>query len=206
MNTKKLAFAIMMGALGNVLFLVSFYTGQIAQGIALDLSLLGVFIAGLYGGPLTGLIAGLIAGVLPGVMFGPLGSGGVLGLIGLPVGKALTGLTIGLLAKGLKLQHITRQSLITAPITLLAYLPEGIFTFVYFSILLPLFSGNGIMPMAIIVTILLKAVGEVIVMSVIMAALAGNTGFRDFVTARFTGMKKKKTSTQNISVNAEAFS
>ncbi len=186
MNTKKLAFAIMMGALGNVLFLISYYTGQISSGIALDLSLIGVFIAGFYGGPITGLITGLIAGILPGVMYGPLGTGGALGLIGLPVGKALTGLTIGLLSKGLKIQQRTRQSLITVPATLLAYVPEGIFTFVYFSFLLPLVMGTAL-SMAVITTILLKATVEVTVMSIIMAALSGNKGFKDFVTAYFTG-------------------
>ena len=197
MNAKNIAFAIMMGALGNVLFLISQGVGQIAQGIALDLSLIGVFIAGFYGGPLTGLTTGLIAGILPGIRFGPLGNGGALGLIGLPVGKALTGLTTGLLVKGLKLQRRTHQSLITAPVMLLAYVPEGIFTYVYFSFLLPLFTENGMLPWAVIATILLKATVEVIVMSVIMAALVGNTGFRDFVAAHFTGMKtKEKTPSQ----------
>jgi len=191
MNAKNIAFTIMMGALGNVLFLISYYTGQIAQGVALDFSLIGVFIAGFYGGPLAGLTSGLIAGILPGVMFGPLGNGGVLGLIGLPVGKALTGLTTGLLMKGLKLQHRTHQSLITAPATLLAYVPEGIFTYAYFSLLLPFFLG-GIVPLAVIFTILLKATVEVIVMSVIMAALVGNKGFKDFVTANFSGTKNKE--------------
>jgi LytS/YehU family sensor histidine kinase len=193
MNTKNVAFAIMMGALGNVLFIISYYTGQIAPGVALDLSLIGVFIAGFYGGPTTGLITGLIAGILPGIMYGPVGNNGILGLIGLPVGKALTGLTTGLLAKGLKIQQRTRQSLITAPTTLLAYVPEGIFTVVYFSFLLPVFVGN-ILPWAIIATILLKATAEVIVMSVIMAALVGNTGFKNFVTAYFTRKKNKENS------------
>jgi LytS/YehU family sensor histidine kinase len=186
MNAKNIAFAIMMGALGNVLFLISYYTGQIAQGIALDLSLIGVFIAGFYGGPVTGLITGLIAGILPGVMFGPLGTGGVLGLIGLPLGKALTGLTTGLLAKGLKVHQKTHQSLTAVPVTLLAYIPEAIFTYAYFSFLLPFFIG-GIVSTAVIFTVLLKGMVEVIVMSVIMAALVGNTGFKDFVTAYFTG-------------------
>jgi thiamine transporter ThiT len=188
MNTKNITFAIMMGALGNVLFIISYYTGQIAQGVALDLSLIGVFIAGFYGGPLTGLITGLIAGILPGVMFGPLGTGGVVGLIGLPLGKALTGLTTGLLTNGLKLHQRTHQSLAAVPITLLAYVPEGIFTYAYFSFLLPFFL-QGILPTAVIFTILIKATVEVIVMSVIMAALVGNTGFKNFVTAYFTEKK-----------------
>jgi riboflavin transporter FmnP len=191
MNAKIIAFIIMMGALGNVLFLISFYGVQIAQGVALDLSLIGVFIAGFYGGPLAGLATGLIAGILPGVMFGPLGNGGVLGLIGLPLGKALTGLTTGLLMKGLKLHQRTHQSLITIPLTLLAYIPEAIFTYAYFSFLLPFFLG-GILPFTVIVTILIKATVEVTVMSIIMAALIGNKGFKDFVTAHFTRIKIKE--------------
>jgi LytS/YehU family sensor histidine kinase len=193
MNAKNITFIIMMGALGNVLFLISFYTGQIAQGVALDLSLIGVFIAGFYGGPVAGLTTGLIAGILPGVMFGPLGTNGVLGLIGLPLGKALTGLTTGLLMKGLNLQRRTHQSLITVPVTLLAYVPEAIFTYAYFSFLLPFFLG-GVLPFATILIILLKATVEVTVMSVIMAALIGNKGFKDFITAQFTEMKAKETS------------
>jgi len=191
MNTKKLAFAIMMGALGNVLFIISQGVGQIAEGVALDLSLIGVFIAGFYGGPITGAITGLIAGILPGIMFGPLGTGGVVGLIGLPLGKALTGLTTGLLTNGLKLHQKTHQSLKAIPVTLLAYIPEGVFTYAYFSFLLPFFLG-GILPSAVIFTILIKAVVEVIVMSVIMAALVGNTGFKNFVTAYVTGTKNKE--------------
>jgi hypothetical protein len=87
MNPKKLTLAIMMGALGNVLFLLSYVVGQIAPGVSFDFSLIAVLIAGLYGGPVVGITAGAIAGLLPGLMYGPLGTGGVLGLIGLPVGN-----------------------------------------------------------------------------------------------------------------------
>jgi hypothetical protein len=185
MNTKMITLAIMMGALGNVLFIVSFYTGPITQGVALDFSLIGVFIAALYGGPAVGLTAGIIAGVLPGIMFGPMGGGGVLGLIGLPLGKALTGLTTGLLAKGLNLHQRKHASLITVPITLIAYVPEAIFTYAYFIYLLPLFL-NQEWGAAVIVTVMIKATIEVIIMSVLMAAIVGNTGFNNFIKAHFT--------------------
>jgi hypothetical protein len=62
---------------------------------------------------------------------------------------------------------------------------------VYFSYLLPVVVGNTL-SWAVITTILIKAIIEVIVMSVIMAALAGNKGFKDFATAHFTGMKTKE--------------
>ena len=192
MNTKMITFAIMMGALGNVLFIISYYGGPIAQGVALDLSLIGVFIAGLYGGPAVGLTAGIIAGILPGIMFGPMGSGGVLGLIGLPLGKALTGLTTGLLTKGLKLHQRSHASLITAPMILIAYVPEALFTIAYFTYLLPLFLSQQL-GTAIIVTIMIKAFIEVTIMSILMAAVVGNNGFNNFIKAHFTKMNPSRT-------------
>jgi LytS/YehU family sensor histidine kinase len=191
MDTKKLAFAIMMGALGNVLFLVSYYAGPITQGVALDFSLVGVFIAGLYGGPIAGIISGFIAGIMPGVMFGPLGSGGALGLIGLPIGKALTGLTTGLLSQGLKIPQRAHSSLVTIPTTLIAYVPEALFTFAYFSYMLPLFLSQNL-GTAVITTIMIKAIAEVAIMSVIMATLMGNNGFNSFIRAHFTKMENKE--------------
>src|SRR5665647_2103166 len=98
MNTKNLTLAIMMGALGTALFTISYYLAPIAPSLAFDFSLIGVLVAGYYGGPKLGFLTGLIAGILPGIMFGPLGSGGVFGLIGLPFGKALTGMTAGFIS------------------------------------------------------------------------------------------------------------
>jgi riboflavin transporter FmnP len=184
LNTKKLAFIIMMGALGNVLFAISYFAGPIAPGIALDFSLVAVFIAGFFVGPKEGIITGIIAGVLPGIMFGPAGSSGWLGLIGLPLGKALTGLTSGLIGKTIDLQK-PRSSLLGVPITLLAYVPEAIFTYSYFAFILPFFIPSQLLGNAIIITILVKAVGEVLIMGFIVAALLGNKGFRDFIKGFF---------------------
>jgi riboflavin transporter FmnP len=191
MDAKRISFALMMGALGNVLFAISSYLGPIAPGIALDFSLISALIAGFYGGPTLGFVTGLLSGVLPGIVFGPLGSGSWLGLIGLPLGKALSGLTAGLIARGLSLGQKPRSSLLGIPATLLAYVPEAIFTYVYFSFLLPFFLG-GALPVAVIVTILIKAAGEVIIMSVIIAALMGNKGFNDFVRVHFTKVNTKE--------------
>jgi riboflavin transporter FmnP len=191
MDTKKLTLALMMGALGNVLFLLSYVLGQIAPGVAFDFSLIGVFIAGLYGGPAVGLTAGAIAGILPGIMFGPLGTGGVLGLVGLPIGKALTGLTIGLLGKGLSIHQRNHASIIAIPTIISSYIPEGIFTYFYFSNLLLLFLNQQI-GTATILLILAKAVVEVIIMSFIIAALIGNRGFNDFIGAHFAERNNSK--------------
>jgi riboflavin transporter FmnP len=191
MDTKKLTLALMMGALGNVLFLLSYVIGQIAPGVAFDFSLIGVFIAGLYGGPAVGLTAGAIAGILPGIMFGPLGTGGVLGLVGLPIGKALTGLTIGLLGQGLNIHQRSHTSIITIPTIIASYIPEGIFTYFYFSNLLLLFLNQQV-GTAFILTILAKAVVEVIIMSLIIAALIGNRGFNEFIGAHFARRNNSK--------------
>jgi riboflavin transporter FmnP len=185
MKAKQITFVLMMGALGNVFFAISSYLGPIAPGIALDFSLIAALIAGFYGGPTLGIVTGLISGVLPGIVFGPMGSGSWLGLIGLPIGKAISGLTAGLIAKGLSLGQKPRSSLLGIPATLLAYVPEAIFTYAYFSYLLPFFIG-GILPVAVLIIILTKATGEVIIMSVIIAALMGNKGFNDFVRTHFS--------------------
>ena len=193
MKAKQISFIIMMGALGNVLFAISYFAAPIAPGVALDFSLIAVLIAGFFAGPIAGVSTGVIAGILPGIMFGPVGTGGWLGLIGLPLGKALTGLTAGLIAKSLSLGQKPRTSILGVPLTLIAYIPEAIFTYAYFKFLLPFFIPTQVGD-AIIITILIKAVGEVAIMGFIIAALLGNKGFNDFIRAFFC---KPNTTTKN---------
>jgi len=187
MNSKTIAFITMMGVLGNVLFLISYYLGPIAKGVALDFSLVATFISALYGGPLTGFVTGLFVGVLPGIYFGPLGSGSWLGLIGLPIGKSLTGLTAGLFYKGIDLNDRSHRSILTIPLVLVSYVPECLFTVVYFANLLPYFIGGG--GIGILVFVLPKAWAEIIFMSFLMGALIGNQGFSNFVNNFFTHPK-----------------
>ncbi len=172
-----------MGALGNILFLISDYVGHIAPSVALDFSLVGVFIAGFYGGPIVGSVTGLIAGILPGVYFGPL-SGNWIGLIGLPVGKALTGLTAGILYRGLRVEQHPQRSILTASITLVSYVPEFLFTIFYFLVIFSYFVGP--FGMSILIPVIPKAWAEVIVMSLLMTALVKNQGFSNFVCNFFT--------------------
>jgi len=188
MDSKMVSFIAMMSALGNALFLISFYLGPITQGVALDFSLVGVFIAALYGGPLVGFITGLFAGIFPGIYFGPMGTGSWLGLIGLPIGKSLTGFTSGLLYKGFNMNQRSRQSILTVPLVATSYLPEFFFTIIYFVSLLPFFIGGG--GAGILVFVLPKAWVEIIVMSFLMAALVGNQGFASFVNNFFTYRKE----------------
>ncbi len=180
MDAKSLSFTLMMGVLGNVLFAVSYYAGYLAPGVALDFSLIAAYTAGLYGGPLIGFVSGLFVGIFPGVMFGPMGMGSWLGLLGLPLGKGLTGLTAGIVARILSLGRKPHASLLTVPAALLAYIPECIFTYAYFAYLMPLFLGTG-GAFIFLYYILPKALGEVTIISFLMAALVGNHGFNEFV-------------------------
>lgn len=194
LDTKKLTFTIMMGALGSALFLVSYTIGPIVPGIiALDLSLLAVFIAGIYAGPKSGFATGLIAGIIPGIMFGPLGTGGALGLIALPLGKSLTGLTVGLLAIILQGKgNRVHKSILVIPITLLAYIPEGIFTYAYFTVLLPLFLNSAPLASAIVNTTMIKAIAEVIIMGIIIAVLLYNKAVNNFIGSYFYKTRLQK--------------
>lgn len=184
MNTKTVAFTLMMGALGNLLFAISYHVGQLAPGVALDFSLLAAFIAGFYGGPVVGFVSGLFVGILPGIMFGPMGMGSWLGLVGLPLGKGLTGLMAGILAKVLRLRQNKYSSLLTIPATLLAYVPEGLYTYVYFAYLMPFFLESG-GAAVFFYYILPKALAELVIMSFFMAALTGNKGFNNFLNKFF---------------------
>jgi len=188
MDSKMISFIAMMSAFGNALFLISFHLGPITHGVALDFSLVGVFIAALYGGPFVGFITGLFAGIFPGIYFGPMGTGSWLGLIGLPIGKSLTGLTAGMLYKGFNMNQRKRQSILTVPLVAASYVPEFFFTIIYFVSLLPFFIGGG--GAGILIFVLPKAWVEVIVMSFLMAALVGNQGFGNFVNNFFTYRKE----------------
>jgi hypothetical protein len=170
----------MMGALGTALFGISYYIAPIAPSLAFDFSLIGVFVAGYYGGPKIGFLTGLIAGILPGIMFGPLGTGGIFGLIGLPFGKALTGMMAGLLSSTLKIGKKNQPSILAIPSTFIAYIPESLFTWGYFVLLLGTTVGT-----AVFSTVLVKALLEVGIMSVVMAALLRNNGFSCYVRSHF---------------------
>lgn len=184
MDAKTISFTLMMGVLGNVLFAISYYAGNLAPGVALDFSLVAACIAGFYGGPLTGFISGLFVGIMPGIMFGPMGMGSWLGLFGLPLGKGLTGLTAGIVARGSGLGRRPYSSLLAVPATLLAYIPECLFTYAYFAYLMPFFLESG-GAFTFIVYILPKALAEVTIISFLMAAIIGNHGFNDFIRRFF---------------------
>ncbi len=189
MDSKGIAFMALMGALANILFLISYYVGPIIPGVNLDLSLITVFIAALYGGPLVGFLTGLFSGIFPGIYFGPLGLGSWLGLICLPIGKSLTGFVAGLAYKSLDVDQRPRRSILTVPLVLVSHVPESLFTIAYFVVLLPILIGGG--GVSILAFVLPKAWVEIVISSFLMAALVGNNGFSTFVTNFFTGHKAR---------------
>jgi len=173
LNSKQIAFIAIMSALGNILSGISINIAPILAatspgggGAALDLSHIATFIAAIFGGPVIGTIVGLLGGIYAGYSFGfTVGTLGFLSLVGIPFGKALTGLTAGLLYKGLKINKS---------------IPECLFTIFYFLYMVPYFYGFA---MAFMISIVIpKAWIEIILMSFLMGALVGNIGFREFVS------------------------
>ncbi|MFB0566964.1 MAG: ECF transporter S component [Candidatus Bathyarchaeia archaeon] len=178
MNSKLITFTVMMAALGNVLSFIPIGLTQVGQ-VGFDLSHIATFIAAIFGGPLVGCLVGFAGGVVAGIYFGPMGWLSWLGLIGIPIGKALTGLTTGAFFRLFKIDERTHCSSLTIPAVLTGYIPEFLFTVFFFLVLVPYFLGW--LNLALLVSIAVKAWMEMVVMSVLMAALVGNMGFSVFI-------------------------
>jgi len=182
-KAKTVSFIAMMAALGNALFVASqtiFTTGQ----VALDLSHVATYIAAIFGGPLLGAVVGALVGIGPAVYFGYVGGVlGPLGLFGLPIGKALTGLTTGFLSKTLLPRRYPLPSKRTVLTSMLGYVPECLFTVFFFLVLVPVFlpPETAAFVVTLLTPILVKAWIEIGFISVLMGALAGNGGFLSFV-------------------------
>jgi uncharacterized membrane protein len=178
MGSKEWSFVLMMSALGNVLAFITIAPTMIQQ-VALDFSLLPVFVAAIFGGPIIGGITGLLAGIVPSIWFGPLGSLGPLGVTA-SIGKAIVGVAAGLLAR--VFNPTSRSSLYYAPVVLLSYVPEAAWIYVVFSIFVPLLlPGAPEFLYGLWLPILIKGTFEISVMAAFMAALGGHAGFRNFV-------------------------
>jgi LytS/YehU family sensor histidine kinase len=197
MDTKQTAFIATMSALGASLSIISLHMAPISivvpgqGGAALDLSHLATFVAAIFGGPYIGATVGFLSGVYAGYYFGyVMGSLGVLSLIGVPFGKALTGFTAGFLYKKLGIHKSSRPSTLTVPILLISYIPECIYTIVYFLFIVQIVYGAG---MGFMIPIVIpKAWIEIAIMSLLMGALVGNTGFKEFILKFFYASKIEK--------------
>jgi hypothetical protein len=191
-SSRIVAFTAVMVALANALAAISIGLTRVGQ-VGLDFSNIAAFVAAIYGGPYLGFLVGMLGGVVSGINFGLLGGLGLLGLLGLPLGKSLTGLTTGVLCKVFKVSKRANQSLTVIPIVLLGYVPEFLFTIFFFVTLVPYFLGPAPwLTEGLLISILIKAWLETFLMSVFMGALAGNVGFTSFVTNIMNARKTQR--------------
>ena len=195
-NVSSLALVASMAALGNVLGVVPIGLAQIPTGtgvgqVALDFSNLAIVVVSIFIGWRLGALTGLLAGIGPAIMFGFVtGSTGFITFL-LPVGKALTGLTVGLIAQSIRPEKRLRTYSVVLSV-LLGYVPEAVLTWYYFVNLVPLFVTGyfaQVIAPTLAIPVLVKGTGEMILISTLTVALVGNEGFRMFFR-RFVPMEQ----------------
>lgn len=188
-GSKNLMFIAIMASLGNVLSFITMQLspivpniplGPVSVSLALDISHLTTFIAAIYGGPMIGGLTGAIGGLVAAFEFG-FSQGNIVTGVGLPLGKALTGITAGYIFKRVK--GLQFANIIAAVIS---YIPEAILTYVLFKYLLPPATGIPVgIAVAISIQIIVKAFIEMIMLGALLTWLTGNLGFRSFAEGFF---------------------
>lgn len=191
-SAKSVVFIAVMSSLGNVLSFISIKVspiipsiplGPISVSLALDLSHVTTFIAALFGGPAIGGLTGMVGGFVAAYEFG-FSKGNLITGFGLPVGKALTGVTAGLIMRAFGL--FTKRRLLILPTTVISYVPEALFTAFLFIFVLPPIFGLPLWLINIITAqILVKAFVEMVIMGLILGALVDNLGFTEYVKGFF---------------------
>lgn len=161
-TTKSVALMASMAALGNVLAFISMYVGSFHPQVALDFSHLATAIVAVYLGPAMGMFTGALVGLAPYYYFGVLGwLGPFLGFVGFFLGKALSGLFFGLLAR-------TMRPLIAI---ILGYIPECLWTYIVLRLLtrllLPTQIASGFTD-TVILLILAKAWVEIVIIGILV--------------------------------------
>ena len=192
MESKALVFAAMMAALGNVLSFISTQLapmapnvplGPVSVSLAIDLSHLTTFIAALFGGPVIGGVTGLVGGFVAAFEFG-FSKGNLITGFGLPLGKAMTGVTAGYLFK-LLYKGGSPLNLITTTVS--SYLPEAVLTYALFRYLLPPVMGvTEAVGVAIVMPILVKAFAEMVILGIILTGIVNNLGFKSYAQGYFS--------------------
>ncbi len=190
-QSKTLAFAATMAALGNALSFLSIQLtplvpsiplGPVTVSLALDLSHLSTFIAALFGGPVVGGLTGLLSGLVAAFEFG-FSQGNVVTGIGLPLGKAMTGVAAGYVFQRL---YVEGSSLRMVASTAVSYVPEALLTLVLFRYVLPVVAGLPAgLATAIAVQIIVKAFFEMVLLGLVMVWLTGNAVFGDLARRYF---------------------
>jgi len=191
-SSKGVVFVSVMSAMGNVLSLLSIKVspivpsiplGPISISLAFDQSHITTFIAALFGGPYAGGITGMVGGLIAAYEFG-FSQGNLITTFGLPLGKAMTGVTAGLVMRALGMLDGRKFRAVLA--TIASYIPEGMFTALLFMVVFPAVFGFPVIVVKLITAqILAKALVEMVVMGLILAALLGNRGFIEYVKGFF---------------------
>jgi riboflavin transporter FmnP len=161
--SRQVAFVASMGALGNVLALLTVSIPTPITQVAPDLSHVATLIAALYSGPLLGGITGALVSIVPFYRFGVTGwFGPLVGFLIIPL-KSLTGITAGFLGKRLR----------PGLATLLGYVPECVSTYLYFILVVPFFlpEVGQYITQAFVALVLAKAWVELGIIAVIMEAI-----------------------------------
>jgi riboflavin transporter FmnP len=160
---RQVAFVASMGALGNVLALLTVTIPTPVSQIAPDLSHVATLIVALYSGPVLGGITGALVSIVPFYRFGVAGwYGPMVGFLIIPL-KSLTGITAGLLGKRLR----------PAFATLLGYVPECVSTYAFFILVVPFFLPQvaQYVTQGFVILVLAKAWMELGIIAVIMEAI-----------------------------------
>ncbi|MFX1566673.1 MAG: hypothetical protein ACFFCH_11855 [Promethearchaeota archaeon] len=179
-STKILVYVAIMAALGTAVSILTINTVQLgATQISLDLSHLGTFMVAIPGGAILAAITGAIVGIYPGIAFGYIwGQLGIVGLIGLPVGKAMTGFTSGVTQKTLKRPFLS---------VILGYVPECIFTIWLFIFVVPFLTP---IPPEFVLIIAMGIVGkawiEILFMAFLMETIFLSRGIVRLLKTIFT--------------------
>jgi len=216
-SAKSAVFVGIMGALSNLLsglsillvpFLPAVPLGPYSISVAFDLSHLTTFIAALYGGPSIAGLTGLIGGMVGSYEFG-FSQGNLVTGFGLPVGKALTGITAGLVMRTLGLRTGRRNRIVIVASALLSYIPEGIFTAFLFLAIFPLvFETPLFILYPIAVTIIIKGFIEMFAEGTVLSALSANQAFARFIQDFFAVSKSdsspRKQDSHDMLGNSEA--
>ena len=171
-----------MAALGNLLGVASIAVGRIPtpgiNQVAFDFSSVPVVLIAIFFGWRLGSLTGLIAGIGPAIMFasntGPI-------TVLLPVGKAITGFAIGLIAQSLK-TDLRQRSYFVLLAVWVGFIPETVLTWFYFQNLVPLFvSGGSFWAPALAFPVLVKGWFEMTIIAFLTVALVGNEPFKIFL-------------------------
>jgi len=172
---RQVAFVASMGALGNVLALLTVSIPTPVSQVALDLSHVATLIVALYSGPVLGGITGALVSVVPFYRFGVTGwFGPVVGFLIIPL-KSLTGITAGVLGKRLR----------PGLATLLGYVPECVATYLYFMVVVPFFLPDvaPYITQGFVIFVLSKAWLELGIIAVIMEAVKRRNIVNRLITA-----------------------